>query len=149
MLYVVLDIYFIINTTLTTVERKMRREKESCKVAKGKGGVTGLSKQKGTVAERNLIKHEKLQYVRWLNELYGLTVDDEYSILYEFSNATTKVDIESVESIKMFAASHQTPFDISLIKNITNIATGEILENFKIEYLINSGEQGETFTNSL
>ena len=31
-----------------------------------------------------------------------------------------------------------------MTKNITNIATGEILQNFKIEYLLNSVEQGET-----
>ena len=73
-----------------------------------------------------------------------LTVDDEYLLHHEFSNATTKEDIESVESMKKYAASHQDPFDISLTKNITNIATGEMLQNFKIEYLLNSVEQGET-----
>ena len=74
----------------------------------------------------------------------GLTVDDEYSLHHEFSNATIKEDIESVESTKKYAVSYQDPFDISLTKNITNIATGEILQNFKIEYLLNSVEQGET-----
>ena len=64
----------------------------------------------------------------------GLTVDDEYSLHHEFSNATTKEDVESVESIKKYAASHQDLFDISLTKNITNIPTGEMLQNFKIEY---------------
>ena len=39
-------------------------EKEYNKDAKEKGGVIGFF---------NLIKHEKLQYVRWLNELCGLT----------------------------------------------------------------------------
>ena len=85
-----------------------------------------------------------MQYVRWLNELCGLTVDDEYSLHHEFSNATTKKDIESVKSTKKYAASHQDQFDISLKKNFTNIATGEMLENSKIEYLLNSVEQGET-----
>ena len=74
----------------------------------------------------------------------GLTVDDEYSLHHEFSNATIKEDIESVESTKKYAVSYQDPFDISLTKNITNIATGEVLQNFKIEYLLNSVEQGET-----
>ena len=118
-------------------------EKEYNKVAKGKSGENEFPKQKGTATKWNLIKHEKLQYVRWLNELCRLTVDDEYSLNHEFSNATTKEDIESVESIKKYAASHQDPFDISLTKNITNNATGEMLEKFKIEYLLNSVEQGE------
>ena len=61
----------------------------------------------------------------------GLTVDDKYALHHEFSNVTTKEDIESVESIKKYAASHQDLFDISLMKNTTNIATGEMLENFK------------------
>ena len=120
-------------------------EKEYNKVSKGKGGVIEFLKEKGTVATWNLIKHEKLLYVRWLYELCGLTVDDEYSLHHEFSNATTKEDIESVESIKKYAASHQDPFDISLTKKITNIATGGMLENFKIKYLLNSVEQGETY----
>ena len=119
-------------------------EKEYNKVAKGKGGVIEYSKQKGTVAKWNLINQEKLRHVRWLNELCGLMVDDEYSLHHEFSNATTKEDIESVESIKKYAASHQDPFDTSLTKNITNIVTAEMLQNFKIEYLLNSVEQGET-----
>ena len=119
-------------------------KKEYNKVSKGKGEVIEFLKEKGTVATWNLIKHEKLLYVRWLYELCGLTVDDEYSLHHEFSNATTKEDIESVESIKRYAASHQDPFDISLTKKITNIATGEMLENFKIKYLLNSVEQGET-----
>ena len=117
-------------------------EKGYNKVAKGKGGVIGFSKQNGTVAKWNLIKHKKLQYVRWLNELRGLTVDDEFSLHHKFSNATTKEDIESAKSIK-YAASHQDPFNISLKKNITNIVTGEMLEKFKTEYLLNSVEQGE------
>ena len=73
-----------------------------------------------------------------------LTVDDEYSLHHEFSNATKKEDIESVESIKKYAASYQDPFDISLMKNVTNNATGEMPESFEIEYLLNSVEQGET-----
>ena len=124
-------------------------EKKYNKDAKGKGVVIGFSKQKITVAKWNLIKHEKLQHARWLSELCRLTVDDEYSLHHEFSNATTKEDIKSVESIKKYAVCHQDPFDISLTKNITNIATGEMLENCKIEYLLNSVEQGETCTNSL
>ena len=73
-----------------------------------------------------------------------LTVDDEYSLHHEFSNATKKEDIESVESIKKYAASYQDPFDISLMKNVTNNATGEMPESFEIEYLLNSVEHGET-----
>ena len=70
-------------------------------------------------------------------------MDDEYSLHHKFSNATTKEDIESVQSTKKYAASHQDQFDIGLKKNFTNIATGEMLENFKMEYLLNSVEQGE------
>ena len=49
-------------------------------------------------------------------------------------------DIESVESIKKYATSHQDPFVISLTKNITKIATGEMLENFKIELFTKLGK---------
>ena len=83
-------------------------------------------------------------YVRWLNELCGLTVDGQYSLHHDFSNATAKEDIESVETIKKYTASHQDLFGISLTKNITNITTGEMVQNFKIEYLLNSAEQEET-----
>ena len=75
----------------------------------------------------------------------GLTADDEYLLNHEFSNATTKEDLESAQSIKKYAAFHQDAFDISLTKNITNIATGGMLENFKIEYLLNSVEEGQTY----
>ena len=63
-------------------------QKECNKVTKGKGGVTEFLKQKSTVAKYDLIKQEKLQYVRWLNKMRGLTVDDKYSLHHEFSNAT-------------------------------------------------------------
>ena len=63
-------------------------QKEYNKVAKGKGGVTEFLKQKSTLATYDLIKQEKLQYVRWLNKLRGLTVNDTYSLHHEFSNAT-------------------------------------------------------------
>ena len=74
----------------------------------------------------------------------GLTVYDEYSLRDECSNATRKEEIEPVESIKKYTASHQDQFDISLTKNITNIPTGKMLENFKVEYLLSSVKQGET-----
>ena len=119
-------------------------EKENNVVAKGKATVIEFSKQKSTVAKWNLIKHKKLQNARWLNEYCGLMVNDEYSLHHKFYNVTIKEDIESVGSIKKYATSHQYQFDISVTKYVTNIATGKILENSKIEYLLNSVEQGET-----
>ena len=48
-----------------------------------------------------------------------INVDDQYAVHHEFSNATTKEDIESVESIKKYIASHQDPFgDIQKMRSL-------------------------------
>ena len=79
-----------------------------------------------------------------MNELCGLTVDYEYSLHHEFSNAITNEDIESVKSIKKYVFSHQNPTDISMMKNVTNITNGESLQNVRVKYLLNSIDKGET-----
>ena len=39
-------------------------EKEYNKVAKGHGGVIGVTREKNVVARWNLIKHEKMKYIK-------------------------------------------------------------------------------------
>ena len=75
-----------------------------------------------------------MQYIKQLNELCGLPDDDENSLHHEFSDATTNKDIFS----------HQNPFDFSMTKNVTNIPTGESLENVMVKYLLNLIHERET-----
>ena len=52
-------------------------EKEYNKNAKEKGGIIGFTGEK-VVAKWNIIKHEKIQYFKFLNAIYQLTVTDIY-----------------------------------------------------------------------
>ena len=62
----------------------MALEKEYNKPAKGPGRVIGFSSRKEVVAQWNLIKHEKAQYTKFLQELCLLNDDREYSFIMNF-----------------------------------------------------------------
>ena len=55
-------------------------EKEYNKNAKGKGGIIGFTREKKAVAKWNIIKHEKMQYFKFLSDLCNLSSDSEYSL---------------------------------------------------------------------
>ena len=60
-------------------------EKEYDKVAKGGGGVIGITPRKEAVAQWKLINHEKVEYLRFLQELCDIDEDGEYNLHHEFS----------------------------------------------------------------
>ena len=64
-------------------------EKEYNKPAKGPSSVIGFSNRKEAVAQWNLIKHEKAQFTKFLQDLCQLNDDREYSLHHEFSEAIT------------------------------------------------------------
>ena len=88
----------------------MALEKEYNKPAKGPGGVIGLSSRKEAVAQWNLIKHEKAQYTKFLQELCLLNDDREYFLHHEFSRAITQADEEAVEQITSYISERQNSF---------------------------------------
>ena len=115
----------------------MALEKEYNKPAKGPGGVIGFSSQKEAVALWNLIKHEKVQYTKFLQELCLLNDDREYSLHPEFSRAITQADEEAVEQITSYISERQKPFDFSNHKQLTNLVTGKEVEKETTNYLLN------------
>ena len=117
-------------------------EKEYNKVAKGKGGIIGFTKQKDTVAKWNLIKHEKAQYFKNLQVICGLAQYDEYSLHHEFSESIIKLDSGCVNDIKEFVLEHINPFQ-SKETDLKNIVTGAIIPNEITNHLLQCVEEGE------
>ena len=98
-----------------TVPMDQALEQPCNKTTKGKGGVIGITTQKATIAKWNLIKHEKMQYIKVLYDFCGLSIDDEYSLHHDFSDAVTVQDIKLVENITTFVEQRSTPFKKDLL----------------------------------
>ena len=114
------------------------------KTTKGKGGVIGITTQKATIAKWNLIKHEKMQYIKVLYDFCGLSMDDEYSLHHDFSDAVTVQDIKLVENIITFVEQRSNPFRKDSYCNvIKNIATGTVINQNTTGILISCTESGK------
>ena len=114
------------------------------KTAKGKGDVIGITTQKATIAKWNLIKHEKMQYIKVLYDFCGLSIDDEYSLHHDFSDAVTVQDIKLVENIITFVEQRSNPFKKDSCCNvIKNIATGTVINQNTTGILISYTESGK------
>ena len=114
------------------------------KTAKGKGSVIGITTQKATIAKWNLIKHEKMQYIKVLYDFCGLLIDDEYSLHHDFSDAVTVQDIKLVENIITFVEQRSNPFKKDSYCNvIKNIATGTVINQNSKAILISCTKSGQ------
>ena len=115
----------------------MALEKVYNKPAKKPGGVIGFSSRKEAVAQWNLIKHEKTQYTKFLQELCLLNDDREYSRHHEFSRAIAQADERVIEQITSYISERQNPFDFSIHKQLTNLVTGNEVDKETTNYLLN------------
>ena len=65
-------------------------EKEYNKPAKGKSGIIGKTRRKEAVAQHDIIKHEKLQIMSYLQEFCQVKFESEYDLHHEFSSTVTE-----------------------------------------------------------
>ena len=89
-------------------------EKAYSKPAKGPGGVIALTRKKESVTKWNLIKHEKMKYAKFFDDVC------------EFNYSTTASEERNIQTICQFLSQRGDIFDEG---DIQNIVTGEILDN--------------------
>ena len=114
-------------------------EKAYNKPAKGPGGVIGYTRKKESVAKWNLIKHEKLKYSMFIDDLCSCTDQGQYSLHHEFSKSITKSEEENVRVINEYLCSTGDIFE----GNFANIVTGEEFDEKTTEFYLGCCERGE------
>ena len=105
-------------------------EQSHNETAKDKGGAVGITTQKATIAKWNLIKNEKMQYIKVLYDFCGLSTD-EYTLHLDFSNAASAQDIKLVENIIDFVEQRNNPFKEDNCNDMKHIAIGTIFKRLK------------------
>ena len=91
-----------------------------------------------------------MQYIKVLYDFCGLSIDDEYSLHHDFSDAVTVQDIKLVENIITFVEQRSNPFKKDSYCNvIKNIATGTVINQNTTGILISCTESGKAGTKSL
>lgn len=115
-------------------------EKEYNKKAKGPGGIIGITRQKESVAKWNLMKHEKMYYTKFIDDICDISQTDEYSLHHEFSETFTKKDQEDVEVMKEFVASR---CDLMKAGKLSNMISGIQFSDEMSGSLLNCFETGD------
>ena len=112
------------------------------KPAKAAGGIIGITRKKEAVCKWNIIKHEKANYKKFIEDVSMSRNDDEYSLHHEFSVSATKHDLEAVEQVMSYVSERSNPFDLSST-TLTNIVTGKQIDGDTISFLIDCLKDGE------
>ena len=73
--------------------------------------------------------------------------DDEYSLLYEFSDRITKADKHNVSALMKNVLERGNTLNLEQPKGVMNIATGAILEKDEEDFLMNSISLGKAARN--
>ena len=111
-------------------------EKEYNKNPKGKGGIVGYTREEEAVAKWNIIKHEKMQHFKFLNDLCNLSSDSEYSLHHEYSPSATAEDWFHVTDIYLYIKKCMNLFSSTKNHDIVNIATGVLIDAKEKEILL-------------
>ena len=134
---------FIVNRTSrrsSSVPVDQALEKVYNKPANSPGGVIGLTQKKESVAKWNLIKHEKMKYAKFIDDVCEFNAQDEYSTHQEFSSSTTASEESNIQTICQFLSQLGDIFDEG---DFQNIVTGEILDNATKQFLLGCLESGD------
>ena len=97
-------------------------EKEYNKNAKGKGGIIGFTREKEVVAKWNIIKHEKMQYFKFLSNLCNLSSDSEYSLHHEYSASSITEDWVHVTDMYLYLKERINLFSSTKNDDLVNVA---------------------------
>ena len=82
-----------------------------------------------------------------MNILCQMDEDDEYSLLYEFSDRITKADKYNVSALMKNVLERGNTLNLEQPKGVMNIATGAILEKDEEDFLMNSISLGKAARN--
>ena len=112
------------------------------KPAKSQSGIVGITRKKEAVNKWNILRHEKLQYTQFLEQMCNMSSNDEYSLHHEFSPSITENDCEAVLNIIDYINEH-----VNLIRidenTLVNLATGVKFDTCSSEFLINCLQIGD------
>ena len=71
--------------------------------------VVCIAQRKEAIAQWNLIKHEKVQYLKFLKELCEIDEDGEYNLNHKFSKSKAESDEKCIEQIISIILDRQNP----------------------------------------
>ena len=123
-------------------------EKEYKKNAKGKGGIIGFTREKEAVAKWNIMRHEKMQYLKFLNDLCNLSSDSEDSLHQMYSPSATAEDWVYVTDIYLYIKKRMILFSSPKNHDIVNIATGVPIDAKEKEILLECISDGNKVYNN-
>ena len=83
---------FTVKQKCSAIHFDQALEKEYNKNVKGSDGIVGFTREQEVAAKWNIIKHEKMQYFNFLNDLCNLSINSEYSLHHGFSPAAIVED---------------------------------------------------------
>ena len=110
-------------------------EKAYNKPAKGHAGIVGISRRKEAVSRWNLVKHKKLKYRSFLQEICGLSDYDEYALHHEYTKSIRETDENCVNAIIGFFNERGNPFDTNSLKPVTNVFTNSQIDEESATFL--------------
>ena len=112
------------------------------KPAKSQSGNIGITRKKEAASKWNILRHEKLQYTQFLEQMCNISNNDEYSLHHEFSPSVTENDREVVSNIIDYINKHVNPFRLDE-NTLVNLATGVKFDTYSSEFLIKCLQIGD------
>ena len=69
------------------------------KPAKSQSGIIGITRKKEAVNKWNILRHEKLQYTQFLEQMCNISNNDKYSLHHKFSPSVIENNCEAVSNM--------------------------------------------------
>ena len=112
------------------------------KTAKSQSGIIGITRKKEAVNKWNILRHEKLQYIQFLEQMCNISNNDEYSLHHEFSPSVTENNREAVSNIIDYINEHVNRFRMDE-NTLVNLVTGVKFDACSSVLLINCLQTGD------
>ena len=69
------------------------------KPAKSQSGIIGITRKKKAIDKWNILRHEKLQYTQFLEQMHNISNNDKYSLHHKLSPPVIKNDCGAVSNM--------------------------------------------------
>ena len=69
------------------------------KPAKSQSGIIGITRKKKAIDKWNILRHEKLQYTQFLEQMCNISNNDKYSLHHKLSPSVINNDCEAASNM--------------------------------------------------
>ena len=93
---------FVVTQTLrksSSIPLDQALEVQYNKPAKSLSGIIGITRKKKAVDKWNILRHEKLQYTQFLEQMCNISNNDKYSLHHKFSPSVIENNCEAVSNM--------------------------------------------------